>query len=237
MLDDTIRERAAEAAARAWTKDAVPLDSFTPGVQGGFRRIVDAVAEVLDAPTQPPAKLEPAADAPSPIVLPTVEEVAQAIHETTSSGRFADVGDYTQARYRAEARHVLDLIASRVPAWVPVEPGAVKPGMVLKRTDRDGGYTVFTVKHVEEYDGDEYRLVRGTNGFHVCLNEHGFTWEVDPRTVPAEPEDQRVAVVAEVLDDEYGSYATGGPAPEPREYHRAAIDKILARLDALEADR
>ena len=83
--------------------------------------------------------------------------------------------------------------------WQPIEHDQIKAGMVLKRTDRYGGYTVFTVKHVETY-GDKYLRVRGTNGFYVDLTDDGFTWEVDPATIPADPDADLIEKLVRLLD-------------------------------------
>jgi len=58
------------------------------------------------------------------------------------------------------------------------------------------------------------------------------TWFIDPRTVPAEPEDPRVAAITEALEDEYGSVSEDAEY-DPREYHQAAINEIIAKLDGL----
>lgn len=127
----------------------------------------------------------------APLHLPDVDTVARKVYESDYGIPWDDEDDSIKDAYRRNAQAVLDLIAAHQPVWKRVEPGTVKPGMVLKRTDRDGGYTVFTVKHVERY-GDKCLRARGTNGFYVELNDDSFTWEVDPATVPAPTLTERI---------------------------------------------
>ncbi len=199
MLDDTIRERAAEAAARAWVDADVRLNSLHPAVQGHVRRVVNAVADVL---ADPSAVAHPA---PAPIVLPTVADATLAIIKAQSAGR-------GWVPYTA-AQAVLDLVASGVRHWDRVEPGTlIKKGTHVRRENAARTYAT------------EYIAV---SDFHTDDNE-GDRYYIDPATVPAEPEDPRVALLRDVLaelDDHDDRTPTGDAL------------LILARLDALEADR
>ena len=117
----------------------------------------------------------PVKTADNPIVLPTVKEVRTAIIMAEHDGGWIE---------HTVARAVLDLIASRVPVWQPVEPGTIRPGMRVRYVATGGIEGIFTVEDVA--DGRFYF-------------KSGYAWFVDPRTVPAEPEDPRVAVVREWL--------------------------------------
>ena len=135
---------------------------------------------------------------PAPIVLPTAKEVREAIIAGTKLGGWMP---------HTAAQAVLDLIASRVRHWVPVEPGTlIKAG---------------THYRIECCDGSANERVAS---FDRKTDESGPVY-IDPATVPAEPEDPRLAVVVE-----WGSE----PAAATR---KEAARDLLARLDALEADR
>lgn len=96
---------------------------------------------------------------PTAVVLPTVKEVRTAIIMAEHDGGWIE---------HTVARAVLDLIASRVPAWQPVEPGTViKAGTRVRRPYlTDSG----AVEHILPTD--------------TPANDG---WCIDPRTVPAEP--------------------------------------------------
>ena len=135
----------------------------------------------------------------APIVLPTVGEVREAIIAGTKLGGWMP---------HTAAQAVLDLIASRVPVWQPVEPGTViKAGTRVRRPYlTDSG----AVEHILPTD--------------TPANDE---WFIDPRTVPAEPVDPRVAVVSDWWKQTLrGSTAKPGPR----------FSDLLARLDAVRAD-
>ena len=107
--------------------------------------------------------------------------------------------------YSDTARAVLDLIAARLPVWKPVEPGTVvKAGTRVREIWSDGDATEYSA-------GADFT----PSGSHVFF--------IDPRTVPAEPEDPRVAVVL----DWYLSSEAPGTDTDARD--------LLARLDAVRA--
>jgi len=107
---------------------------------------------------------------PQPIVLPSLDEVREVLRQ--SEGRF--LTDAAQA--------VLDLIASRVPVWVPVEPGAVVKAGTLVREEYGR-----KVLRAEEWVPDrDFAAAAG----------HLF---IDPRTVPHEPEDPRIERTAKAI--------------------------------------
>lgn len=112
---------------------------------------------------------------PQPIVLPSVDEVREVLHQ--NEGRFLTVA----------AQAVLDLIASRVPVWVPVEPGTfIKAGTrVQEWYDPSNTATEWTWTTDCKWEG--------------CTN---YRMLIDPRTVPAEPEpDPAVERVAKAIHD------------------------------------
>ena len=111
------------------------------------------------------------------------------------------------AFYIDAARDVLDLMAARLPVWQPVEPGTViKAGTAFRRRHAAGGWC--------EFIADED---------HIAKED----FSIDPRTVPAEPEDPAVAVAAEWWEQTLrGSTAKPGPS----------FSDLLARIDAARAD-
>ena len=109
-------------------------------------------------------------------------------------------------RSSTSSRAILDLIAARLPVWQSVEPGTViKAGTRVRRPYlTDSG----AVEHILPTD--------------TPANDG---WCIDPRTVPAEPVDPRVAVVGEWLDSIGSEEHTADDARD-----------LLARLDAVRAD-
>ena len=139
-----------------------------------------------------------AADNPAPIVLPSVDEVVDIIKD---GGFYSDT-----------ARTILDLIAARLPVWQPVEPGTVIKARTRVREDWDGQITEWTLGQDEDPYASRSRSSR---------------YWLDPRTVPAEPVDPRVAVVSDWWKQTLrGSTAKPGPR----------FSDLLARLDAMRAD-
>ena len=140
---------------------------------------------------------------PAAVVLPTVEECRTAIREAWAAENAIGSGP------RVAAQAALDLIAARLPVWHPVEPGAViKAGTVTRI----------------EWDDREAREEVTRADYTPCQTDPARFY-LDPRTVPAEPEDPRVAVV---LDWYLSSEAPGTDADLARD--------LLARLDAVRSD-
>ena len=156
--------------------------------------IIDAAESLLPDPEQPP---------PAAVVLPTVDEVVDIIKE---GGFYSDT-----------ARAVLGLIAERVPVWQPIEPGDIRPGMRVRYVTGDGTEGHFTVERVD--DAGRFYFKKG----YAWAGMSDHAWYVDPRTVPAEPEDPRVAVVEEWL------------ARETNGSDWAPVTDLLARIDAVRA--
>lgn len=149
------------------------------------------------------------ADNPAPIVLPTVKEVREAIIAGTKLGGWMP---------HTAAQAVLDLIASRVPVWQPVEPGTViKAGTRVRRPYlTDSG----AVEHILPTD--------------TPANDG---WCIDPRTVPVEPVDPRAELLAEELHN-HGGCEEVWPccSVSTVEHYRNDARDLLARLDAVRAD-
>ena len=143
------------------------------------------------------ADLDGSQPQPAAVVLPTVKEVRTAIIMAEHDGGWIE---------HTVARAVLDLIAARMPVWQPIAPGTViKAGTRVRRPYlTDSG----AVEHILPTD--------------TPANDG---WCIDPRTVPAEPADPRVAVVGEWLDSIGSEEHTADDARD-----------LLARLDAVRAD-
>lgn len=142
---------------------------------------------------------------PEPLaVLPTVDEIAAAIHESGShSDRpYADLTELSREMIARQARGVLALIEARIPHWVEVEPGEVIKAGTHFRFAWPDGYAAESVASRDWAQPDEDR-------------RHIF---IDPRTVPAEPVDPRIAVVEEWAEE---------ISP------RVTAADLLARLDAM----
>ena len=240
-LDPTLRDQLAKTIHDAVCPCAHFLDRH-PATRKNYRNAADKAAELLTAPRFPDGwergheakywvqtgltpyglTLDPErapgvlnwlgvnyytpdsphlpASAAAPIVLPTVEEVARTI-------MLDDGYPHRDPAYLTNAQAVLDLIASRVRHWVPVEPGTlIKAGTHYRIECCDGSAN----EHVASFD-------RKT--------DESWPVYIDPATVPAEPEDPRLAVVVE-----WGSE----PAAATR---KEAAHDLLTRLDALQADR
>lgn len=144
------------------------------------------------------------ASAAAPVVLPTAKEVREAIIAGTKLGGWMP---------HTAAQAVLDLIASRVRHWVPVEPGTLIKAGTRVREDWDDQVTEWTLG--EELDKDPKRRY----------------W-FDPRTVPAEPEDPRIKRAHAIIPalQRVKNVPLGG------DLLPAALEAIDA-IDALEADR
>ena len=77
-----------------------------------------------------------------PIVLPSVEDASRRIREAWAE----KIGNSTDIAAQA----VLDLIASRVPVWVPIEPGTVIKAGTRVREDWDDQITEWTLGEDED---------------------------------------------------------------------------------------
>ena len=120
--------------------------------------------------------------------------------------------------YSDTARAVLGLIAARLPVWQPIAPGTViKAGTRVRRPYlTDSG----AVEHILPTD--------------TPANDG---WCIDPRTVPVEPVDPRVELVAEELHNHGGCEETWPRCSVSTvESYRNDARDLLARLDAVRDD-
>ena len=144
---------------------------------------------------------------PAAVVLPTVDEVADVLRSGDGLRFYSD-----------SARDILDLIATRLPVWQPVEPGTViKAGTRVRRPYlTDSG----AVEHILPTD--------------TPANDG---WCIDPRTVPAEPVDPRAELLAEELHN-HGGCEEVWPccSVSTVEHYRNDARDLLVRLDAARAD-
>ena len=111
----------------------------------------------------------------APLHLPDVDTLARKTYEGDSD--YGTNWDSVKDSYRANARDVLDLIAAHQPVWERVEPGTlIKGGTRYRRETLNGSWERIAAEDFLTGDG---------------------IYSIDTRTVPAEPEDPRVAVVIE----------------------------------------
>ena len=144
------------------------------------------------------ADLDGSQPQPAAVVLPTVGEVVDIIKE---GGFYSDT-----------ARDILDLIAARLPVWQPIAPGTVIKTETRVRENRNDHITEWALGQDEDPYASRSRSSR---------------YWLDPRTVPAEPVDPRVAVVSDWWEQTLrGSTAKPGPR----------FSDLLARLDAVRDD-
>ena len=137
------------------------------------------------------------------VVLPTVDEIADVLRTSWSQ-----VHSTVAALHRTYAENVLDLLESRVPHWVKIEPGTlVKAGTRYRTEGKDWAWETS-----QETDWTPYAAASGTMRTYI-----------DPRTVPAEPEDPGLAVVRDWMAD-----APTADDDDARD--------LLARIDAARAD-
>ena len=193
-LDPTLRDHLAKTI-----HDAVCRCAYFPGNhpinRAGYLDAADKAAELLQSQ-------------PAPIVLPTAKEVREAIIAGTKLGGWMP---------HTAAQAVLDLIASRVPVWQPVEPGTVIKAGTRLREDWDDQIAEWTLSE----DQDPYQN---------CGRQHRYY--IDPATVPAEPEDPRIKRAHAIIPalQRVKNVPLGG------DLLPAALEAIDA-IDALEADR
>ena len=145
---------------------------------------------------------------PAAVVLPTVDEVVDIIKE---GGFYSDT-----------ARDILDLIAARLPVWQPIAPGTVIKAGTRVREDWDDQITEWILGQDEDLYASRSRSPR---------------YWLDPRTVPAEPVDPRVELVAEELHNHGGCEEVWPSCSVSTvEHYRNDARDLLARLDAVRAD-
>ena len=123
---------------------------------------------------------------PAAVVLPTVDEVADVLRSGDGLRFYSD-----------SARDILDLIATRLPVWQPVEPGTViKAGTAYRIDWEPGRYNC--------YPPLEYDITLSTDW------GDGRTCSIDLRTVPVEPVDPRAELLAEALHKLVADFLANG---------------------------
>ena len=190
-LDPTLRDQLAKTIHDAVCPCAHFLDRH-PATRKNYLAAADKATELLT--TQP-----------EPVVLPTVKEVREAIIAGTKLGGWMP---------HTAAQAALNLIASRVRHWVPVEPGTlIKAGTHYRIECGDG--------RANEYIASCDRKT-----------DESVPVYIDPATVPAEPEDPRIKRAHAIIPalQRVKNVPLGG------DLLPAALEAIDA-IDALEADR
>lgn len=189
------------------------MSAPTPEKLAELRRLLDTPPQHITIARDDALALLDAADKAAefltahlaPVVLPTVKEVREAIIAGTKLGGWMP---------HTAAQAVLDLIASRVRHWVPVEPGTlIKAG---------------THYRIECGDGRANEYVASCDR----KTDESVPVYIDPATVPAEPEDPRIKRAHAIIPalQRVKNVPLGG------DLLPAALEAIDA-IDALEADR
>ena len=154
-----------------------------------------------------------------PLHLPDVDTVARAIYESDHSlPEWEGEDDSVKDVYRRNARAVLDLIASNQPVWKRVEPGT--------RIEEGQRYRV-------EYA--EGHVVEDVSIVWWIFQDDGTTTAYVLRTLPAEPEDPRVEVLAEEMEAEHPHCDDAWPCAGAERF-RGAARRVIARLDEMGGD-
>ena len=195
------------ADVRHWHNHAGATFACTNTKRKWCRKQHIDVAHPCHLPHVPASSQVKTADNPAPIVLPTVDEVADVLRSGDGLRFYSD-----------SARDILDLIAARLPVWQPVEPGTViKAGTRVRRPYlTDSG----AVEHILPTD--------------TPANDG---WCIDPRTVPVEPVDPRAELLAEELHNHGGCEEVWPCCSVSTvEHYRNDARDLLARLDAVRAD-
>ena len=206
------------ADVRHWHNHAGATFACTNTKRKWCRKQHIDVAHPCHLPHVPASSQVKTADNPAPIVLPTVDEVADVLRSGDGLRFYSD-----------SARDILDLIATRLPVWQPVEPGTViKAG---------------TVTRIELDDRDAHEEVTRSDYTLIDLNRypgHLVRFYLDPRTVPAEPVDPRAELLAEELHKLVADFQANGNSRELGDPAAGAwLEAAQQVLDALnnQADR
>ena len=89
---------------------------------------------------------------------------------------------YDKADLTNAMEAVVNAYMSEVVRWQPIEPSDIKPGMRVQHTWRTGAVTYSAVGIVESVDASGW--VYFPDVFSLDIG----TWEVDPRTIPIDPD-------------------------------------------------
>ena len=192
MTDLTICPREdCTATYRHWhsLRGAVRVCRFLPGSCGH-----DDPPGVAEACHEP----RPQTDLTEPVDLPTAEELAKVMYRAIYgppilTDPFAAASRDARRRYLAASEAALALIRERLTPveWQPIDFADIKPGMrVRKETPAvDARLTVTSIGSIGSV------CAKGSWAY----DSSGAVWSVDPRTIPAEPEDPRVERAAKAL--------------------------------------
>ena len=199
------------ADVRHWHNHAGATFACTNTKRKWCRKQHIDVAHPCHLPHVPASSQVKTADNPAPIVLPTVDEVADVLRSGDGLRFSSDT-----------ARDILDLIAARMPVWQPIAPGTVIKAGTRVREDWDDQITEWILGQDEDLYASRSRSPR---------------YWLDPRTVPAEPVDPRAELLAEELHN-HGGCEEVWPccSVSTVEHYRNDARDLLARLDAVRAD-
>lgn len=140
-----------------------------------------------------------------PIVLPNIEQmVSQLMGSTVLHG-------ISMQQWESLGQAALDLIASRVPVWVPIEPGTVVKAGTMYRV---------------AYDAEITKAVERVAVSDFCASD-GFC--IDPRTVPVD--DPLSPAVAAFKEAWHAADAEGRVGQRVHAGLTAAIPHIAALKD------
>lgn len=166
----------------------------------------------------------------APIRLPEItDEIADAARTAWGlKSSWDSAEDRARRRWRAVAVAVRDALLASIPQWQPIEHDQIKAGMRIRATiassDRTSTYTG-VVHHIDE-DGD-WRTARGwklTGWFNPS------TYEVDPSTIPADPDAELIEAIGKAIHDADFScddaWGEDGTEDAYRKLARAALNVI-----------
>ena len=113
-----------------------------------------------------------------------------------------------------------DRLAASLPRWQPIAADDIKPGMLVRGTDC--GYLV------------EGSVTEVSSGWIATSDAswitEGRTWEVDPRTIPADPDAAAVEAMARAVCGDWDALPDGD-RDEVRTEMRAALTAYRAHVD------
>ena len=125
---------------------------------------------------------------------------------------------------------------SQLPPWQPIERGQIKPGMRIRATTAlsDCVNTRTGVAHHTDDDGIWY-----TERNWMLTRGGSTTYDVDPSTIPADPDAELIEKIGKAIHDvDESAYAWGeDPSAETyRKLARAALGAVRAHDEAVSGD-